>query len=193
MWDMTHSCVWHDSFIRVTWLVHTCDIDPMQCSISSRCIIYVTHMNESCLMCEWVMLYIRMSHVTHIFRVKCIVPRSMSYAGDHSFICATWRIHMCDMTQSYVQHVSFTCATWFVKTCDMTHVSVQHDSFIRVTWLIRMCNMNVMWDMIYLYMQRDSCIYMTLRIDICDMLHLSFLCVTCIMHMHITHHDSFIR
>ena len=24
--DMTHSYVWHDSFIRVTWLIHTCDM-----------------------------------------------------------------------------------------------------------------------------------------------------------------------
>jgi len=24
--DITHSSVWHDSFIRVTWLIHTCDI-----------------------------------------------------------------------------------------------------------------------------------------------------------------------
>jgi len=24
--DMTHSCVWHDSFICVTWLIHMCDV-----------------------------------------------------------------------------------------------------------------------------------------------------------------------
>jgi len=24
--DMTHSCVWHDSFMCVTWLIHGCDM-----------------------------------------------------------------------------------------------------------------------------------------------------------------------
>jgi len=24
--DMTHSCVWHDSFMCVTWLIHVCDM-----------------------------------------------------------------------------------------------------------------------------------------------------------------------
>jgi len=26
MWDMTHPCVWHDSSICVTWLIHMCDM-----------------------------------------------------------------------------------------------------------------------------------------------------------------------
>ena len=30
----------------------------------------------------------------------------------YSFICATWLIHMCDMTHSYVRHDSFIFAAW---------------------------------------------------------------------------------
>jgi len=39
----------------------------------------------------------------------------------HSFICATWLIHMCDTTHSYVWHDSFICVTWLIHMCDMAH------------------------------------------------------------------------
>jgi len=78
--DMTNSYVWHDSFIRVTWLLHTCDMtqhmnDWQCCAISSthahlgrmaegtkkRCREYCdsrtsrhTYVNESCHTYEWV-------------------------------------------------------------------------------------------------------------------------------------------
>jgi len=42
-----------------------------------------------------------------------------------SFICVTWRIHMCDMTHSYVWHDSFIC---------VTHSYAWHDSIARVIY-----------------------------------------------------------
>jgi len=78
-----------------------------------------------------------------------------------SFICATWRIRMCDrlmhmydmthsrvwyvwclcrMTHSYVRRDvlvcvtdSCICITWLIHMCDMCHVSVP--------WLLHMCDM----------------------------------------------------
>jgi len=46
------------------------------------------------------------------------------------FRCATWLIHMCDMTHSYVWHDSFICVAWLIHMCDMTHSFVWHDPFI---------------------------------------------------------------
>jgi len=72
-----------------------------------------------------------------------------------SFICATWLIHMCNMTHSYVRqthscvrHDSFICAIPMM-TPMMTHsyvrhdsfICVRHDSFICAIWLIHMCDM----------------------------------------------------
>jgi len=59
-----------------------------------------------------------------------------SYVWHDSFMCVTWRIHMCNMTHSYVWHDSFICVTWLIHTSDMTHSYVWRDSFTRVTWLI---------------------------------------------------------
>ena len=33
--DMTHSDMWHDSFIHVTWLIHMCDSIPFSVTLSS--------------------------------------------------------------------------------------------------------------------------------------------------------------
>jgi len=121
---MTHSYVWHDSFIFATWLIHMCDMTHS----------YVWH---DSFICEiWL---IHMCDMTHL------------YVWHDSFICVTWLIHTCDMTHSYVRHDSFIHVTWLIHTCDMTHSYVRHDSFIRErmkdsvryskTWLIHICGM----------------------------------------------------
>ena len=92
MCDMTHSHVWHGSFTCVTWLIHMC---------------YMAH-----------------SHVWH-----------------DSFTCETWFIHMCDMTHSYVRHDSFIRETWLIDMWDMAHSHVLHDSFLCETWLLHMWDM----------------------------------------------------
>ena len=68
---MTHSYVWHDSFICVTWCIHMCDMMHS----------HVCH--DSFVCATWL---IRMCDMTH------------SYVGHDSFIRATWHIQMCDMT-----------------------------------------------------------------------------------------------
>ena len=42
-----------------------------------------------------------------------------------SLICATWLIHMCNMTHSHVRHDSFIWATWLMHMHDMTHANVR--------------------------------------------------------------------
>ena len=82
--DMTHSYVWHDSFIWVTWLIHMCDLTHSYVWLDS--FICVTRL-------------IHMCHMTH------------SYVWHDQFICVTWLMHMCDMTHSYVWHDSMTCGS----------------------------------------------------------------------------------
>jgi len=112
-----------------------------------------------------------------------------SYVRHDSFICATWRIHMCDMTHSYVRHGAFICATWLIHMCDMAHSYVRHDAFTSATpwftcatWLIHMCEMT------HSYVRHDSFICATWRIHMCDMTHSPgrhnwFICATWLFHM----------
>jgi len=111
--DLTHSYVWHDSFICVTWLVRKCDILIRTCDMTHS---YVWHDSFVCV--TWL---IHMCDLTH------------SYVWHDSFVCVTWLDRMFDMIYSYVWHDSFVC--------DMTHLYVWPDSFVRATWLIRMCDM----------------------------------------------------
>jgi len=111
--DMTHSYVWHDSFIRVTGLIHMCD----------RTHSYVWHDSFVCV--TWLIHTCGMTH---------------SYVWRNSFVCVTWLIHMCGMTHSYVWRDSFVCVTWLIHMCGMTHSYVWHDSFTCVAWLIHMGN-----------------------------------------------------
>jgi len=38
---------------------------------------------------------------------------------DDAFICATWRIHACNMTHSYVRNDAFIFETWRNHVCDL--------------------------------------------------------------------------
>ena len=111
--------MWHDSFIYVTWLIHTCDMTHS----------YMWH--DSFIYATWLIHTCDMTH---------------SYMWHDSFIYVTWLIHICDMTHSYVWHDSFVCATWPIHMCDMTHWYVWHDSCVCVTWLMHMCIMTIKID-----------------------------------------------
>ena len=81
--DMTHSCVWHDSFVRVTWLIRTCDMThSYMCDMTHS---YVWHDSFICV--TWL---IRMCDTTH------------SYVWHDSFTCVTWLIYMRDVTHLYL-------------------------------------------------------------------------------------------
>jgi len=65
---MTHSYVCRDSFICVTWLIHTC---------------VVTHSYV------WHDSFVRVSWLIHV------CDMTLSYVCRDSFICVTWLIHVC--------------------------------------------------------------------------------------------------
>jgi len=99
---MTHSYVWHDSFICGTWLIHMCDMTHT----------YVWHNSYIC--GTWL---IHTCYMTH------------SYAGHDSYIYVTGLIHVCDMNtyervkscisescHVWMSHVSYECVVWNALT-----------------------------------------------------------------------------
>jgi len=93
--------VFHDSFIRVSWLIHMCDMTHS----------YVCRDSFIC--------------VTWLFRT-CVVTHSCVW--HDSFVRVSWLIHMCDMTHSrvlrcirvcdttclYVWHDASICVPWLM-------------------------------------------------------------------------------
>jgi len=113
-------CVWHDSFICVTWPILVCDLTHL--CVFRFLALYV---------CHWV------SEVTP----------TLLFAWRDSFICVTWLILVCDLTrlcdfrflawvrlQLCVWRDSFICATFPLHVCDVTPLRVGWDSFMCVTW-----------------------------------------------------------
>jgi len=105
--------VWHDSFICVTWLIHTCDMTHS----------YVWHDSSIC--------------VTWLIHMCDVTP---SQVWHDSFVCVAWCGHdcLCDMTHSHVWCDLFTCVTfifvtWLLHMRDITHSYVWRDLFRRVT------------------------------------------------------------
>jgi len=80
--DMTHLCVWHDSFIYVTWLIFICDLTHL----------YMWHDSSICV--TWLIYICDMTHL---------------YMWHDSSICVTWLIYICihivcGMTQAWHTH-----------------------------------------------------------------------------------------
>jgi len=207
--DMTHSCVWHDSFICVTglwrdscewvtWLGRMCNLmhsyvcytyDEFICLPTNAVRIGTCHLCDMTHSCVWhdafmsVTWCIHMCDVTHsyVWHDSFIwVTWLIWYVWHNPFTCVTWLIHMCDTTHSYGWHDAFTCMTWLIHMGDMAHSQVWHDPFICVTWLIH--------DMTHSYVWHDPFIYVTWPIHVCDMTHShvwhdSFTCMTWLIHM----------
>ena len=119
--DMTHSHVSHDSFTRVTLLIHMSLIVNESCHIydwvmSHIWISRVTSMNQSCRTCVWVLSPIRLRHVTQVQ----VDPE---------------QVELTQTKHSYVQHASFVCATSTRPIC-MSHRCAH-------IWMRRVAHMNV--------------------------------------------------
>jgi len=119
--DITDLCVWHASFICVTWLIHMWD---MTHSYMRRGSLNSYVWRDSFICVTWL---IHMCDMTH------------SYVRHASFICETRLIHMCDMTRLHVRHDSFICVTWQPQLFGRLR-AVWHEAFIRETWFIHMCD-----------------------------------------------------
>jgi len=162
---MTHSYVWHDSFIRVTWPIHMCHMTHS----------YVWHDSFTCV--AWIVYMCDMTHSYLRYDPSISVH---VYDMTHSYV-VTWLMHVCDMTRSctcdttlsHVWHNSFTRVWRLIHTSDMTHSYVWHDSFIYATWLTHTCG-TYEWVMSHIWMFHIIHSY-AWRIYVW---HNSFICVT---------------
>jgi len=180
MRDMTHSYVWCDSFLCVTWLVHMCDV--------TRSFVW----RDSFICVTWL---IRMPSQVHAY-----VCDDWSYLWRDSFICVTWLIDTCHShvwqgSRSFMgecKHSStrrhrplnlFISLKWPIYMCNVTRcicvaglalicrrVFPWNDLFTRITWLVHMC------DVTHSYVWRNSFIRVTWFIHMCDVSH------SCVWH-----------
>jgi len=116
VWDMTHSYVWYDSLIAVTWLINeACVAVHLPSWLSHVC--GVTHSYVRDMTCRW-----GMCCCTHTFSI----PSGRPYVWD---MTQSYVWHVCDMTHSPIQ--LGRPYVW-----DMTQLHVWQDSFIYVAWLV---------------------------------------------------------
>jgi len=159
--DMTHSNVWHDSFI---WHHSVCPelFVCVTCLISMRDMTYVHDLPAQCVSCARVscvswhihvcdMTSLRVWHVSFAFvtwlfhTTRCTVSLCImthSYVWHDSFVCVTCRIRVrdktrsCDLNAQCVLCACVKCVSWLIFVCDMTSLRMWHISFAFVTWLI---------------------------------------------------------
>jgi len=156
MCDMTHSYVWHDSFICVTWLIHMCDMTHS----------YVWHDVFMCV--PWLANLCAMTH----WCMARLGGKIDTWCVRHdSFICVTRLVHACVMNRFFVCNEShwlswlasfaYAC-TEFNRSISLTrahpwdshifvaHKEASHHTYIHTkkrvmtineTWLVHMCDM----------------------------------------------------
>ena len=117
MCDMTHSHVWRDSFVCVTWLIHMCDMthpdlchDLFMCDMPHSCVTWLIHMCDMTHSHVWHDSSIRLAWLIH----KCDMTH-----------------HTCDITHSYVWHDSSS-----------THSRLSHEWVTSVTVVYRVASIS---------------------------------------------------
>jgi len=130
---MTHSYVWHDLFICVTWLIHICDMthsyvsqDWFICVTWLNSFVCVTWPMRMCDMFSFIYVYVTCSsswyvYVTYIIHI-CDIYVTYSWYVYVFVICIChiyhsymWHvlIHICDMiTFLFITRNDVTCVTW---------------------------------------------------------------------------------
>jgi len=150
-----HDSFVHDSFARVTWLIHERDnkhsLQWRQHTVCScprwragTCVCMVYICMDSFI---WRAMPVLTCDITHssgastpsahvLDGAQVRVHVYFTYIFTDSFICGTCLIRMRDVTHSYGWHDSFICVTWLIYLHTMPHSCTCHDWFIRVQWLI---------------------------------------------------------
>jgi hypothetical protein len=115
MCDMTHSYVWQDTFICVTGLIICV---PWHIHMRDKTLSCVTWIKYVCdMICSWVWGRVRYSFIRVPQPIRiCYVTHL--YVRPDSFIRATQRIHMYDVTHPW--HDSFTCVTHHICMRNVT-------------------------------------------------------------------------
>jgi len=170
--DMAHSCVWRDSIICVTWLIHAW-------------LIYVV---------TWLIHLIYMTR-SHAWPAPFICVASLFHTHDTTHACVrhTSVIYGTWLNATYGHGVAHSCVMWLIYICNVPHSHiwhsyVWHDSFICVTCLIQYSFTCVTWlihirNRTHFFVWHNSFTCVTWLIRSCDITHLlvrpnSFLCVT---------------
>jgi len=155
---MTHTYVWHDSFIHARWLTHMSDMIQLD----------FTHTQNKSV---WINKSLVNPKSTSIQSSKpCTVLQYPSRKAD--FI-------QLDFTHTHVWHDSCICMTWLIHTCKMTHSYVRLDStrlhsYTCVTWIM---TRSYVWQEGFDARKER---WMSL-IHVCDMIQLDF------THTHVWH------
>jgi len=89
MCDMTHSYVWHDSFICVTWLIHMCDkTHSYVWHDSFICVTWLIHM------CDMTHSYVWHDSVrssnTNLSGKMFLTERYVTFGGNTGLFCVNW-------------------------------------------------------------------------------------------------------
>jgi len=174
MCDMTHSYVWHASFICVTWLICVCDMTHSNVwrdsSIRVAWLIYMCDMTHSHI-CGGVQhdathcnALPTLGHTDAIgtkrHQKTQMTHSTASCNGQRTYSCV-WRDSsiFCSVTHSYVWHDSIVFVTRLIRT----HAGGRHSRMLLMKgqmtlsfeWLIHMC------DMTHSYVWHDSFICVT--------------------------------
>jgi len=137
--DLTHSCVWRDSFICVTWRIYE-SWCGLSCGGHSE-VCDMTHSrvwHDSFMCVTWL---IHMCDMTHSWVMMWAALCWPFWGVWHDlFTCVSWLTHVCDMTRWYVRHNLCMCVTWLSLVCGVTHSCVRRDSWISETRLVHVCD-----------------------------------------------------
>ena len=119
VWDIPHSYVWHDSFIRETWRIHM-----------------------------WAMTHLYMCHDAFICGTwhihMCAMTHSYSCVWHDWIIRGTWQMNEC---RSYVCHatlIHLSCHT-YISVMSHTRIWRSHGTHMNVSCPTYECVMSLIW------------------------------------------------
>jgi len=130
--------VWHDSFVCVTWLVHTCH----------KTYLHVSH--DSFIHATW--LIAKKNHTAHSYISHCTVCLHDSFIyvtvytqESQLLIYVTWRIHVCDMSNSYMSRLKISLLArppWLCAHASLFFKCGAHDCVMAHIWMCHVTGMN---------------------------------------------------
>jgi len=113
-------CVWHDSFIWVTWLVCICDM-MHSCVCHKQLLIH---------MCGMTHLDVWLDSFTYVTWLIHMCDMTHSHVWHDSSICVTWLIHDSEMTHLNERRDSFIYVPWLMWSSYI--LRLQMDAFKQV-------------------------------------------------------------
>jgi len=189
VWDMTHSCMWHDSFIYVAWRIHMWNVAHSylwhDLFVWSDLLICGT---DLCNVVHWYMGLICVERF--VYRLDLFVWFDSLICETYScqaiywyvgLICVMWFITVLLCVMGFIVCGTYSCdmISWYTYLCEVIH---WHVGRIRVKWFINMWDWFVWCDALI-----DAFICGAWFIHGWDMTHSyvghdSFVCVTGLIH-----------